>query len=68
MGYATEASRALLATAHRTFSGEVLAMIDPANRASQSVCRKLGFAFLRQASVDGDVRNIYTLLIGGSDQ
>jgi RimJ/RimL family protein N-acetyltransferase len=68
MGYATEASQALLARAHQTFSGEMLAIIDPDNRASQSVCRKLGFAFLRQTSVDGDVRNIYTLLIGDTDQ
>jgi RimJ/RimL family protein N-acetyltransferase len=64
LGYATEASEALLACAGETFSGELLAIIDPANPASQHVCRKLGFAFLKQAPVDGDVRNIYTLAIG----
>ena len=68
MGYATEASQALLARAHETFSGELLAMIDPANHASQNVSRKLGFAFLKRASVDGYLRNIYTLVIGDADQ
>jgi RimJ/RimL family protein N-acetyltransferase len=68
MGYATEASRALLATAHESFSGELLAMVDPANHASQNVCWKLGFAFLKRASVDGELRNIYTLVIGENDE
>ena len=63
-GYATEASQALLAHARETFSGELLAIIDPANHSFQKVCRKLGFAFLKQAHVDGDVRNLYTLAIG----
>jgi RimJ/RimL family protein N-acetyltransferase len=63
-GYATEASRALLARAREAFSGELLAIIDPANHSSQNVCRKLGFAFLKQALVDGDVRNLYTLTVG----
>ncbi|MGD0395097.1 MAG: GNAT family N-acetyltransferase, partial [Acidimicrobiales bacterium] len=66
MGYATEASHALLGRARETFSGELLAIIDPANHASQNVCRKLGFAFLKQASVDGDLRNFYTLVIDGA--
>lgn len=43
MGYATEASRAVLAIAAETLRGEILAMIDPTNRASQNVARKLGF-------------------------
>jgi RimJ/RimL family protein N-acetyltransferase len=63
-GYATEAGHALLTSAGETFSGELLAIIDPANHASQNVCRKLGFAFLKQASVDGDLRNLYALVIG----
>ena len=63
LGYVTEASQALLARARETFSGELLAMIDPANHASQNVCRKLGFAFLQQALVDGDLRNLYTLTV-----
>ena len=46
-----------------TFSGELLAIIDPANHASQNVCRKLGFTFVRQAAVDGDFRNLYSLIL-----
>jgi RimJ/RimL family protein N-acetyltransferase len=64
VGYATEASRALLACADETFTGELLALIDPANHASQNVCQKLGFAFLKQVLVDGGVANCYTLAIG----
>jgi RimJ/RimL family protein N-acetyltransferase len=64
IGYATEASQALLARARETFSGELLAIIDPANHSSQRVCRKLGFAFRKQARVDGDLRNLYSLVIG----
>ena len=60
-GYATEASQALLAEAHQTYAGEVLAVIAPENLASQNVCRKLGFTFWKQAPVDGDLRNLYTL-------
>ncbi len=67
LGYATEASQALLARARETFSGELLAIIDPANHASQNVCRKLGFAFLKQAPVDnGDIANFYTMAVGGT--
>lgn len=63
-GYATEASQALLAAARRTYAGELLAIIAPENLASQNVCRKLGFAFWKQAPVEGDTRNLYTLPIG----
>lgn len=63
-GYATEASRVLLAKAHQTYAGELLAIIAPENRASQNVCRKLGFTFWKQAPVDGDIRNLYTLPVG----
>jgi RimJ/RimL family protein N-acetyltransferase len=62
-GYATEASQALLATAHQTYTGELLAIIAPENRASQNVGRKLGFTFWKQAPVDGDPRNLYTLTV-----
>jgi RimJ/RimL family protein N-acetyltransferase len=64
LGYATEASRALLAKAHQAYAGEVLAIIAPENLASQNVCRKLGFAFWKQAPVGGDIRNLYTLPVG----
>ena len=64
LGYATEASRALLATAGRTYAGELLAVIAPDNLASQHVCRKLGFTFWKRAPVDGDVRDLYTRAVG----
>lgn len=64
LGYATEASQALLAKAHQTYAGELLAIIAPENLPSQNVCRKLGFTFWKQAPVDGDVRNLYTLPVG----
>ncbi len=61
LGYATEASQALLDKARRTYAGELLAIISPENLASQNVCRKLGFTFWKQAPVDGDIRNLYIL-------
>lgn len=61
LGYATEASQALLAKARQTHAGQLLAMIAPENLASQNVCHKLGFTFWKQAPVDGDIRNLYTL-------
>lgn len=68
LGYATEAARALLATASettvsRTYGGELLAIIAPENLPSQNVCRKLGFTFWKQAPVYGDLRNLYTLAV-----
>nr|WP_281352331.1 GNAT family N-acetyltransferase [Phytoactinopolyspora alkaliphila] len=62
LGYATEASEALLAKAHQTYAGELLAIIAPENLASQNVCHKLGFTFWKQAPVQGDIRNLYTFL------
>jgi|SRR5215469_1482096 len=64
LGYATEASQALLATAHQTYAGDLLAIIAPENLASQNVAAKLGFTFWKQAPVDGDLRNLYTLTVG----
>ena len=64
-GYATEASRALLARAGQTYGGELLAIIAPENLASQNVAGKLAFRFWQQAPVDGDLRNLYTLAVGG---
>jgi RimJ/RimL family protein N-acetyltransferase len=58
-GYATEAGRALLDVAAETFAGELLAMIDPRNQASTRVIDKLGFAFWKQAVVDGFLDNLY---------
>ena len=58
-GYATEASLALLDVADRVHDGELLAFIDPDNHPSQNVIRKLGFAYWKQATVDGHVCNFY---------
>jgi RimJ/RimL family protein N-acetyltransferase len=66
-GYATEAGQALLAKAAETFSGVVLAIIDPVNAASQSVGRRLGFTFWKQATVDGYLVNIYRRSIPQGD-
>jgi RimJ/RimL family protein N-acetyltransferase len=62
-GYATEASQAVLAKAAETFRGEMFALIDPRNHASQNVARKLGFQFWKLATVMGYLDNIYRLLI-----
>jgi RimJ/RimL family protein N-acetyltransferase len=64
LGYATEASQALLAKARQTYAGEPLAIIDPHNLASQNVCRKLGFDFWKRARVEGEIRNLYMLSLG----
>jgi RimJ/RimL family protein N-acetyltransferase len=58
-GYATEASLALLKVASNDCAGLVLGIIHPDNRASQNVIRKLGFAYWKQAPVQGDLRNLY---------
>lgn len=60
-GYATDAGQALLARAADTFRGEILAIIAPANRPSKRVAQKLGFAFWKQAHVDGDLDDLYRL-------
>ena len=60
-GYATEASLALLEVASDDYAGEILGIIHPGNRASQNVMRKLGFAYWKQAPVQGDLRNRYRL-------
>ena len=64
LGYATEASQALLTRAHQTYAGELLAIIAPDNLASQNVCHKLGFTFWKQALAEGDIRNLYTRPVG----
>jgi RimJ/RimL family protein N-acetyltransferase len=56
----------MLAEASKTYRGELLAMIDPENHASQSVAHKLGFSFWKQALVDGYLDNLYRLQLGGS--
>ncbi len=61
--YATEAGRALVALAAETFTGEILAMIDPTNLPSQNLAAKLGFEYWKQAVVDGYLDNLYRLTV-----
>jgi RimJ/RimL family protein N-acetyltransferase len=65
LGYATEASRAVLAIAAESFRGEIFAIIDPTNHASQNVAAKLGFTFWKQAVVAGYLDNLYRRHIDG---
>ena len=62
-GYATEASLALLEVARNDYAGEILGIVHPDNRASQSVIRKLGFAYWKQAPVHGVHRDLYRLQV-----
>jgi RimJ/RimL family protein N-acetyltransferase len=63
-GYATEAGRALLDLAAETYRGEIFAIIDPRNRPSQNVARKLGFAYWKQSVVDGFLDDLYRRDVG----
>jgi RimJ/RimL family protein N-acetyltransferase len=63
LGYATEASLALLGVARQHFTGEILAIIDPSNEPSRRVISKLGFAFRQHDTVEGELRNIYGLAV-----
>ena len=63
LGYATEAARALLALASRSYTGELLAIIAPDNLPSARVASKLGFARWKRDLVDGDVRDLLTLTL-----
>ena len=63
-GYATEAGRAVLTVADATFSGELLAMIDPENGPSQNVARKLGFELWKRDVADGFLVDLFRLQVG----
>jgi RimJ/RimL family protein N-acetyltransferase len=63
LGYATEASLALLDVVCRVWHGELLALIDPANEASRNVLRKLGFGFIEISEFDGRRAEFYGLVI-----
>ena len=54
----------MLSKARRTYDGQVLAIIAPENLASQNVCHKLGFTFWKRAPIEGDIRNLYLLIVG----
>lgn len=58
-GYATEASTALLAFAARHYTGEILGIIHPENHTSKGVIGRLGFHFWKQASVVGEMRDVF---------
>jgi RimJ/RimL family protein N-acetyltransferase len=66
LGYATEAGRAVLARAAETYRGDIFALIDPTNHASQNVAGKLGFTFWKQAVVAGYLDNVYRQRIDGN--
>jgi RimJ/RimL family protein N-acetyltransferase len=61
LGYATEASLALLDAAGRVWHGELLALIDPDNGASRNVLRKLGFALIENTPFEGGPTEFYGL-------
>lgn len=61
LGYATEASEALLRFAGGTYRGEILAITHTDNEASQRVCGKLGFRFWKRGPVNGEERTLYLL-------
>ena len=59
VGYATEASLALLDVARATFDGTIYALIHQAYTASISTIGKIGFEYWKQGRIDGVLRNIY---------
>ncbi len=63
-GYATEAGSAVLAVAEESFTGELIAMIDPRNAPSANVITKLGFTWWKRAIVDGFEDDIYRRSFG----
>ena len=62
-GYATEAARAILEGAALQWSGELLALVDPDNRASKNVLLKTGFEFFERTLFDGRSTDFFRLLI-----
>jgi RimJ/RimL family protein N-acetyltransferase len=61
-GYATECARAALAYAFGALGrAKVISVIHPANEASIRVARKIGEAFEREATVNGQPRFIYSI-------
>ena len=52
-GIGFEAGTAMLALADQTAEGELVAMIDPVNRRSQRLARRLGFRYWKMVTVDG---------------
>ncbi len=63
LGYATEATTALLDAAGAFDSGEVLCIIAASNRASRRVADKTGFRWWRRIGWDGDPADTTDLLV-----
>ena len=63
LGYATEASLAILNLASQAWQGELFAFIDPANDASRNVLVKLGFEFVERVAINSGAADLYSLLI-----
>jgi len=63
LGYATEASLALLDVARSVWHGELLAFIDPENGSSRKVLDKIGFEFMENINMDGGNAELYGLFI-----
>ena len=59
LGYATEAANAILEVAHHAWHGELLALVDPDNRASRNVLAKTGFEFVEPIMIGGDSVELY---------
>jgi RimJ/RimL family protein N-acetyltransferase len=67
-GYATEASRAVLAHALGALGlNEVVADIDPANHASAGLARKLGLRPIRRVLYAGRIVDRYAIRSGGNE-
>jgi RimJ/RimL family protein N-acetyltransferase len=58
-GYATEASVALLKAVSGVFDGTIFAIVHPTNEASLKTANKLGFEFIEQTLIDGDLRHLF---------
>lgn len=63
LGYATEASSAILKVASQAWQGELLAFIDPANNVSRNVLVKTGFEFVESIAINTDAADLYSLWI-----
>jgi RimJ/RimL family protein N-acetyltransferase len=63
LGYATEASHALLELASREWHGELFAFIDPENAPSRNVLVKTGFELVDRIVVKGGSADLYSRTI-----
>ena len=59
LGFATEASLALLADLSEAFDDTIYGIIERTNTASINTITKLGFGFWKEAEIYGELRNLY---------